>query len=444
MLHKSLLALAPVWGLTCALAQTSPPQAAPAAPATAGAQNCSTARNQVEAVICATPGFAKVDSNLWVVYKTVLGTLPPEAQADFKNQQRDWVLGRNRCQDAACLRPLYSARLQTLCQSPAVAASARCTSAPALGAAGAAAVPAGVPAGVATPRKPPAANAAVPATALAPALPPGSRPVPIQQVASLQEEVDETEATLFGQTEFEVFFDRKAPALAGVGSYPVVLNFGRPLAYDAPFAPPEQPPTREDWLLNPGQSYAAPPSVADHEVQNVVTSLYKLLFDELNSPRLRAAYNQCKRHNATAYEARDRSQPGGPSSGAMAPYWTRANCGLRVVRRVLTVLGVPPPPLALQRGMGLAFQTEYLSPGQLFRALHALQSNELASDFFAQMSRELALTDAQWVAAEAAALQAYANGAPATLLDARQMAGFTLVQGTERMGGWMARYGRVR
>jgi hypothetical protein len=108
------------------------------------------------------------------------------------------------------------------------------------------------------------------------------------------------------------------------------------------------------------------------------------------------------------------------------------------------VLGVPPPPLAVQRGMGLAFQTEYLSPGQLFRALHALQSNELASDFFAQMSRELALTDAQWVAAEAAALQAYANGAPATLLDARQMAGFTLVQGTERMGGWMARYGRVR
>lgn len=407
MLHKSLLALAPVWGLTCALAQTPPPPAAPATPPATAAQDCSTARNQVEAVICATPGFAKVDSNLWVVYKTVLGSLPPEAQADFKGQQRDWVLSRNRCQDAACLRPLYTARLQALCQSPVVAASARCASAP------------------------------------APALPPGSRPVPIQQLPRLHEDVDEAESGLFGQTEFEVFFDRKAPALAGVGSYPVVLNFGRPLAYDAPFAPVEQPPTREDWLLNPGQSYAAPASVADHEVQNTVTSLYKLLFDELNSPRLLAAYNLCKKHNAATYEARDRSQAG-QRTEPMAPYWTRANCGFRLVRRVLTVLGVPPPPLAVQRGMGLAFQTEYLSPGQLFRALHALQGNELAPDFFAQMSRELALTDAQWVAAEAAALQAYANGAPATLLDARQMAGFTLVQGTERMGGWMARYGRVR
>ena len=419
MLHKSLLALAPVWGLTCALAQTLPSQAAPAAPATAGAQICSTARNQVEAVICAPPGFAKVDSNLWVVYKTVLGGLPPEAQADFRQQQRDWVLSRNRCQDAACLRPLYSGRLQVLCQSPAVAAWVRCTSAPALGA-GAGLAP-----------------------APAPPLPPASRPVPIQQLPRLHEEVDEAESGLFGQTEFEVFFDRKAPALAGVGSYPVGLNFGRPLAYDAPFAPAEQPPTREDWLLNPGLAYAAPASVADHEVQNTVTSLYKLLFDELNSPRLLAAYNLCKKHNAATYEARDRSQAG-QRTEPMAPYWTRANCGFRLVRRVLTVLGVPPPPLAVQRGMGLAFQTEYLSPGQLFRALHALQSNELASDFFAQMSRELALTDAQWVAAEAAALQAYANGAPATLLDARQMAGFTLVQGTERMGGWMARYGRVR
>lgn len=425
MLKKTLLALAPVWGLACALAQTP-------STSTATAQDCSSARNQVETVICVTPGFAKVDSNLWVVYKTVLGGLPSEAQADFKNQQRDWVLSRNRCQDAACLRPLYTARLQVLCQSPTVATSTRCTSAPGLGAA----------ADAVASRKPVPAAAPASSSMLVP--PVGSRPVPIQQVAHLNEELDEAESSLFGQTEFEVFFDRKAPAVAGVGSYPVVLNFGRPQVYDTLFALAEQPPTREDWLLNPGLAYAAPASVADHEVQNVVTSLYKLLFDELNSPRLLVAYNLCKKQNAALYDARDRGQSAQRTAAPMAPYWTRANCGFRLVRRVLTALGVPPPPLLPQRGMGLAFQTEYLSPGQLFRALHALQNNKLAPDFFVQMARELALTDAQWVAAEASALQAYTNGAPPTLLDAKQVAAFTLVQGAERIGSWIARYGRLR
>lgn len=424
MLKKVFLALVPVWGITHALAQTPPPPAAPAV------QDCSTARNKVEAVICETPGFAKVDSNLWVVYKTVLGTLPPDAQTDLKNQQRDWVLGRNRCQDAACLKPLYVSRLQVLCQSPAVAASPRCTSVPAL------------PAGAA-----PAASAAAlapkkaPPTAGTPALPPGSRPVPIQQMPALQDELDEGESRLFGQTEFEVFFDKKSPAVGSASSYPVVLNFGRVLAYDAPFEDGPQPLTREAWFNNPGLAHYAPASVADHEVQNVVTSLYKLLFDELNSLRLRAAYNLCKKNNAAPYEARDRSQTGRVEP--MAPYWGRANCGFKLVKRVLTVLQVPAPPLQPQRGAGLLFQTEYLSPGQLFRVLHALQNNVLAPDFFTQMARELALTDAQWANAEASALQAYPTGAPVTLLDARQMVVFNLVQGTDKMGRWIARHGQA-
>lgn len=425
MFKKTLLALAPLWCMAHALAQTPPPPVAPAG------QDCSTARNKVEAVICETPGFAKVDSNLWVVYKTVLGTLPPEAQTDLKNQQRDWVLGRNHCQDAACLKPLYVSRLQVLCQSPAVAASPRCTSVPALPAG---AAPATSVSGTAVPKKPPP-------VAGGPALPPGSRPVPIQQIPALQEELDEGESRLFGQTEFEVFFDKKSPAVGSASSYPVALNFGRVQAYDAPFEDGPQPLTREAWFDNPGLTYHAPASVADHEVQNVVTSLYKLLFDELNSPRLRAAYNLCKKNNATTYEARDRSQTG--RTEPMAPYWGRANCGFKLVKRVLTVLQVPAPPLQPQRGSGLLFQTEYLSPGQLFRVLHALQNNVLASDFFAQMARELALTDAQWASAEASAMQAFSTAAPATLLDARQMVVFNLVHSTDKMGRWIARHGRM-
>jgi len=80
--------------------------------------DCGKATTNIDKMICADAALSKLDEELNAAYKAAL---QDGKQADsIKRAQKQWMKERNGCEDAACVKRVYEARLHGL--SPAIAA----------------------------------------------------------------------------------------------------------------------------------------------------------------------------------------------------------------------------------------------------------------------------------------------------------------------------------
>jgi uncharacterized protein len=84
--------------------------------AQAQAFDCHAAKSWTERLICADKPLAKLDGELDTAYRRALD-LAVDAAA-LRRDQRAWLKQRDACRDAACVRPLYAARLKVLATTP--------------------------------------------------------------------------------------------------------------------------------------------------------------------------------------------------------------------------------------------------------------------------------------------------------------------------------------
>lgn len=83
-----------------------------ALPAPAASFDCAKAGTKVEKLICGDAGLSKLDDELTAAYKTAL---QDGKQADaIKQAQKQWMKVRNDCDDVACVKKAYEARLSSL------------------------------------------------------------------------------------------------------------------------------------------------------------------------------------------------------------------------------------------------------------------------------------------------------------------------------------------
>ncbi|EIF29511.1 hypothetical protein BCh11DRAFT_04956 [Burkholderia sp. Ch1-1] len=94
--------------------------------------DCARAGSRVEATVCADGRLSRLDEVLAQDYQyTMASDIGDGARKDLKATQRAWVLSRNSCTDAECIRTAYAARIDQVCGSYPVLSgvSASCTSA---------------------------------------------------------------------------------------------------------------------------------------------------------------------------------------------------------------------------------------------------------------------------------------------------------------------------
>ena len=83
------------------------------APAAAQSFNCNFARLPVEVAICNDPTLASEDEEMSSEYYQLTTSAPGWAARQIRNEQRDWIAGRNACgYDMQCIMGEYRWRLQ--------------------------------------------------------------------------------------------------------------------------------------------------------------------------------------------------------------------------------------------------------------------------------------------------------------------------------------------
>jgi len=87
--------------------------------AQAQAFDCHAARSTAERMICADRKLGALDDHLDQAYRGALDVAA--APADLRTAQRAWLKQRDACRAAACLTPLYQARLTALAATPRAA-----------------------------------------------------------------------------------------------------------------------------------------------------------------------------------------------------------------------------------------------------------------------------------------------------------------------------------
>jgi len=85
--------------------------------ACAASFDCAKASTKVEKMICADPELSKLDEDLSATYSKALKE--SSDAATLKQQQREWMKGRNGCADAQCVKRSYEQRLSSLSGSGA-------------------------------------------------------------------------------------------------------------------------------------------------------------------------------------------------------------------------------------------------------------------------------------------------------------------------------------
>jgi uncharacterized protein YecT (DUF1311 family) len=81
--------------------------------AQAASFDCARAATKVEKLICADAEISKLDEELNTAYKTALKD--GKAAADsIKQEQKQWMKGRNGCADAICVKSAYEVRLRAI------------------------------------------------------------------------------------------------------------------------------------------------------------------------------------------------------------------------------------------------------------------------------------------------------------------------------------------
>jgi uncharacterized protein len=83
-----------------------------AAPALAASFDCRRPANGAERIICANRDLSQLDDRLAVTYKHFMST--SASPYEDQREHQAWLSERDRCRDAACLRTLYTERLQQL------------------------------------------------------------------------------------------------------------------------------------------------------------------------------------------------------------------------------------------------------------------------------------------------------------------------------------------
>lgn len=82
--------------------------------------DCKKASNFAERVVCSNATISQLDGLLGATFRS---RLSPEFGTDkniMKQQQRDWLLARNECKDAACIELSYRTQISDLCSIPVV------------------------------------------------------------------------------------------------------------------------------------------------------------------------------------------------------------------------------------------------------------------------------------------------------------------------------------
>jgi uncharacterized protein len=82
--------------------------------AQAASFNCSNALNLVESLICKDSSLSNKDSQMASLYKKVISDLPKSMQYELRDEQHEWLIARNSCENIECLELLYSKRIYDL------------------------------------------------------------------------------------------------------------------------------------------------------------------------------------------------------------------------------------------------------------------------------------------------------------------------------------------
>lgn len=81
-------------------------------PAEGASFDCAKAGSKVEHIICDNPEISKLDDELASDYKTVL---QDQSKANtIRREQKQWLIERNECADAGCVRETYRKRIEQL------------------------------------------------------------------------------------------------------------------------------------------------------------------------------------------------------------------------------------------------------------------------------------------------------------------------------------------
>ncbi len=83
--------------------------------------DCEKATTKVEKMICADSELSKLDEDLSAAYSKVLKE--SSDASTLKQQQRDWLKERNGCEDSACVKHAYEARVSLLTGTQTVASN---------------------------------------------------------------------------------------------------------------------------------------------------------------------------------------------------------------------------------------------------------------------------------------------------------------------------------
>jgi uncharacterized protein len=88
---------------------------AASAPAAAQSFNCRLASLPAEVAICQDSRLSGLDEEMSRRYARILNTAPGWVTRSIRNEQRDWLAGRNACgYDDRCIRRAYNDRIDDL------------------------------------------------------------------------------------------------------------------------------------------------------------------------------------------------------------------------------------------------------------------------------------------------------------------------------------------
>ena len=98
--------------ILCVLFLTAAPRAMSAS------FDCAKASGATESLICKNADVSALDDDLQAAYKTAQAAVAPFNKPELVKEQRNWIkYTRNICQDAACLKQAYAARIDVLARN---------------------------------------------------------------------------------------------------------------------------------------------------------------------------------------------------------------------------------------------------------------------------------------------------------------------------------------
>lgn len=74
--------------------------------------DCAKAGTRIEHLICSDPVLAELDVAMGMQYKSIMEVANDKKH--HREQQREWIKERNRCQDAQCVADSYTEHLEQL------------------------------------------------------------------------------------------------------------------------------------------------------------------------------------------------------------------------------------------------------------------------------------------------------------------------------------------